>query len=154
MPIARLDAVGISLYGGTILPGTCEGRKEPMDAQTVMEVREGGRGREGGERGEGHVLIPPGHRLVRCWTDRLGGVAQDRVFCPAWVRLLWLAPHSGTTHLSYHLGGMFTANTMSSAIEALGMALPGTIGTGIQSYTSLIFLICQCFNFKCTIPYQ
>ena len=23
-------------------------------------------------------------------------------------------------------GGMFTANTMSSAIEALGMALPGT----------------------------
>ena len=26
-----------------------------------------------------------------------------------------------------HTGGMFTANTMSSAVEALGMALPGNV---------------------------
>ena len=38
MPIARLDAVGVSLYGGTILPGRCEGREDKWDAQTVMEV--------------------------------------------------------------------------------------------------------------------
>ena len=39
MPIARLDAVGVSLYGGTILPGKCEGRNESLDAQSCMEVR-------------------------------------------------------------------------------------------------------------------
>lgn len=38
MPIGRLDAVGISLYGGTILPGKCEGRSVAWDAQTVMEA--------------------------------------------------------------------------------------------------------------------
>lgn len=38
MPMARLDTVGVSLYGGSILPGECEGREEKMDAQTVMEV--------------------------------------------------------------------------------------------------------------------
>lgn len=36
MPIARLNAVGVSLYGGTILPGKC-GEKR-WDSQTVMEA--------------------------------------------------------------------------------------------------------------------
>lgn len=40
MPLARLDALGICLYGGTILPGLCEGKEEPLDAQSVMEVCE------------------------------------------------------------------------------------------------------------------
>ena len=38
MPLARLDALGLSLYGGTILPGLCEGKEEHLDAQSVMEV--------------------------------------------------------------------------------------------------------------------
>ena len=38
MPIARLNAIGVSLYGGTILPGRCEGRSESLDAQSCMEV--------------------------------------------------------------------------------------------------------------------
>ena len=38
MPMARLDTVGISLYGGSILPGICEGRDDKWDAQTLMEV--------------------------------------------------------------------------------------------------------------------
>ena len=38
MPMARLDAIGVSLFGGTILPGSCEGREEKWDAQTVMEA--------------------------------------------------------------------------------------------------------------------
>jgi len=33
------------------------------------------------------------------------------------------------------VGGMFTANTMSSAVEALGMALPGKIFTMYFRYT-------------------
>ena len=38
MPMARLDAIGVSLYGGSILPGECAGRDDKWDAQTVMEV--------------------------------------------------------------------------------------------------------------------
>ena len=38
MPMARLDTVGVSLYGGSILPGICEGRDDKWDAQTLMEV--------------------------------------------------------------------------------------------------------------------
>ncbi len=38
MPMARLDAIGVSLYGGSILPGECAGREDKWDAQTVMEV--------------------------------------------------------------------------------------------------------------------
>lgn len=38
MPIARLNAIGASLYGGTILPGKCEGRDVAWDAQTIMEA--------------------------------------------------------------------------------------------------------------------
>ena len=34
-------------------------------------------------------------------------------------------------------GGMFTANTMSSAIEALGMSLPGTSSTVASGWEEL-----------------
>ena len=32
-------------------------------------------------------------------------------------------------------GGMFTANTMSSAVEALGMALPGAVAKILKNTT-------------------
>ena len=38
MPIARLNTIGASLYGGTILPGKCEERDVAWDAQTIMEA--------------------------------------------------------------------------------------------------------------------
>ena len=52
---------------------------------------------------------------------------------------LFVGCHSNC-NVTYHvdvvlLGGMFTANTMSSAVEALGMALPGE-----EFLTTLVFL--------------
>ena len=35
MPIARTDAVGITLYGGTILPGNRPGHDEYLTQQSV-----------------------------------------------------------------------------------------------------------------------
>lgn len=89
MPLARLDSVGLSLYGGTILPGCKEGTEEPLDAQSIMEAI--------GSFGAGLIDIEELHKIERC-----------------------ALPGSGAC------GGMFTANTMSSSVEALGMALPGT----------------------------
>ncbi|XP_064384932.1 dihydroxy-acid dehydratase-like isoform X1 [Halichondria panicea] len=89
MPLARLDAIGISLYGGTILPGCRQGKKEGLDAQSIMEAI--------GAYGAGSIDIEELHDIEKCSL-----------------------PGSGAC------GGMFTANTMSAAVEALGMALPGT----------------------------
>lgn len=89
MPLARLNAVGVSLYGGTILPGCMAGREEGLDAGTVMEAI--------GSFGAGLIDIEELHGIEKC-----------------------ALPGSGAC------GGMFTANTMSSAVEALGMAPPGT----------------------------
>ena len=38
MLIARLNAIGASLYGGTILPGKCEEQDVAWNAQTIMEA--------------------------------------------------------------------------------------------------------------------
>ncbi|XP_065181071.1 dihydroxy-acid dehydratase 2-like [Sycon ciliatum] len=88
MPLARLNTPGISLYGGTILPGKCDGH-EHLDACSVMEAI--------GSYGAGIMDIEELHK-IECGS----------------------LPGSGAC------GGMYTANTMSSAVEALGMALPGT----------------------------
>eukprot|EP01120_Amphizonella_sp_Union-15-10_P012661 TRINITY_DN566_c0_g3_i1.p1 TRINITY_DN566_c0_g3~~TRINITY_DN566_c0_g3_i1.p1 ORF type:complete len:576 (-),score=102.61 TRINITY_DN566_c0_g3_i1:30-1757(-) len=87
MPLARQNLIGITLYGGTILPGLCNGVE--VDIMNVMESI--------GTYGAGLIDIEE----------------LNRIECLA-------LPGSGSC------GGMFTANTMASAIEALGMSLPGT----------------------------
>ena len=33
-----IEQIGLSLYGGTILPGCRQGKEEGLDAQSIMEV--------------------------------------------------------------------------------------------------------------------
>ena len=85
MPLARRDAIGITLYGGTISPGNLRGTD--LTAGDTYEA-----------------------------IGRLGSGAIDEeefkaIECCA-------IPGAGAC------GGMFTANTMSSVIEAMGMSIP------------------------------
>ncbi len=84
---ARLDLPSIFVYGGTIKPGSYEGRS--LDIVSVFEAV--------GQHAAGTI-------------DKEEFLAIEKHACPG----------SGAC------GGMFTANTMSAAIEALGMALPGS----------------------------
>jgi len=94
MPIPRHNSIGLVLYGGTALPGLCEGCTNSkgglgLDAKDVMEAI--------GSFGVGH--------MTRETLDRIERSAL---------------PGPGTC------SAMFTANSMSSALEALGIAPPGT----------------------------
>jgi len=97
MPIPRVNGgkgIGITLYGGTAMPGHCMGCKntkggEGLDAKDVMEAI--------GSYGSGNMKVQELAQIERC-----------------------ALPGPGTC------SAMFTANTMSSAIEALGMSLPTT----------------------------
>lgn len=83
--IARMNIPAIFVYGGTIQPGSYQGRD-----LTVVSVFEAV-----GERGAGRI---DDHELAEV----------ERRACPG----------AGSC------GGMYTANTMSAAIEAMGMSLP------------------------------
>lgn len=87
MALARLDIPSIFVYGGTILPGVCNGHD--VDIVSVFEAV--------GEYSAGKIDYA-----------QLQEVEERAI------------PGAGSC------GGMYTANTMSSAIEALGMTLPGS----------------------------
>lgn len=87
IPLARNNSIGLTLYGGSILPGHYRG-----EDLTIVSTFEAIGAQSAGKISE-HELYE-----IECRS------------CPG----------SGAC------GGMFTANTMSSAIEALGMSLPGT----------------------------
>ena len=87
MPIARNNLVGLTLYGGSILPGKYEG--EELNIISAFE-------------GVG------AHAAGKIDRRQLQGIE-----CNA-------CPGAGAC------GGMYTANTMAAAIEALGMSLPGS----------------------------
>ena len=87
MPIARHDLIGLTLYGGSILPGQ-HGNQE----LNIVSAFEGI-----GAHSAGKI------------DDRELHVIECRA-CPG----------AGSC------GGMYTANTMASAIEAMGMSLPGS----------------------------
>lgn len=87
MPIARNDLVGLTLYGGSILPGEYHG--EELNIVSAFE-------------GIG------AHAAGRIDDQQLHGIE-----CHA-------CPGAGSC------GGMYTANTMAAAIEAMGMSLPGS----------------------------
>lgn len=87
MPILRNNAIGLTLYGGTILPGRYRG--EDLTIVSAFEAI----GAHGAGRIDDEEL-----RQVECRS------------CPG----------SGAC------GGMYTANTMASVIEAIGMSVPGS----------------------------
>jgi dihydroxy-acid dehydratase len=87
MAMARLNRPSVFVYGGTILPGTFQGR--PVDIVSVFEA--------------------------------VGQHAAGKLSDAALVDLEQHAcPGAGSC------GGMYTANTMASAIEALGLSLPNS----------------------------
>ena len=87
IPLARLNAIGLTLYGGTILPGHY--KNEDL---TIVSTFEGIGAHSAGKIDDAELKEIEKHS------------------CPG----------SGSC------GGMFTANTMASINEALGMSLPGT----------------------------
>jgi dihydroxy-acid dehydratase len=87
MALCRLDIPSIFVYGGTILPGSCDGHD--VDIVSVFEA--------------------------------VGKFNAGKISREEFLRVEQTAiPGAGSC------GGMYTANTMSSAIEALGMSLPGS----------------------------
>ncbi|MCW8860498.1 MAG: dihydroxy-acid dehydratase [Deltaproteobacteria bacterium] len=87
MPIARNDLVGLTLYGGSILPGQ-HGNQE----LNIVSAFEG---------------------IGAHSAGKIDDQELHTIECRA-------CPGAGSC------GGMYTANTMASAIEAMGMSLPGS----------------------------
>lgn len=87
IPLARNNSIGLTLYGGTILPGKLKGKD-----LTVVSIFEAVGAVSGGKMSEKELYD------IECNS------------CPG----------DGAC------GGMYTANTMASAIEAMGMSIPGS----------------------------
>jgi len=87
MPIARNDLVGLTLYGGSILPG--EYRGKALNIVSAFEA------------------------IGAHCAGKIDAEELHAIECRA-------CPGAGSC------AGMYTANTMASAIEALGMSLPGS----------------------------
>jgi dihydroxy-acid dehydratase len=87
MPILRNNGIGLTLYGGTILPGRYKG--EDLTIVSAFEAI--------GAHAAGR-MTDEDLRQVECHS------------CPG----------AGAC------GGMYTANTMASVIEAMGMSVPGS----------------------------
>ncbi|WP_370326945.1 dihydroxy-acid dehydratase [Euzebya sp.] len=87
MAAARMDLAAVVLYGGTIMPGTLDGRD--IDIKDVFEA-------------------VGAHAAGTIDDDHLHAVEANA--CPG----------EGSC------GGMYTANTMASALEAMGLSLPGS----------------------------
>ncbi len=87
IPLARNNGIGLTLYGGTILPGKLDGKD--MNIVSVFEAV--------GKHAAGTISDAEFDRI-------------ESASCPG----------CGAC------GGMYTANTMASAIEALGMSIPGS----------------------------
>jgi dihydroxy-acid dehydratase len=95
MAMARMNLPSVYLYGGTILPGTYDGKDI-----TIQDVFEAVGARNAGTIGDEEVL------------------AIERAACPT----------TGSC------AGMYTANTMAAAAEALGMSLPGAASPPAVDY--------------------
>jgi dihydroxy-acid dehydratase len=87
MPILRNDAIGLTLYGGTILPGRY--------------------------RGEDLTIVSAFEAVGAHAAGRITGEELYEVECRS-------CPGAGSC------GGMYTANTMASVIEAMGFSVPGS----------------------------
>jgi dihydroxy-acid dehydratase len=94
MGMARLNLPSVFVYGGTIIPGTWDGRQV-----TVQDVFEGVGIYEAGKMSSQELI------------------SLENVACPS----------SGSC------AGMYTANTMASVGEAIGMSLPGSASPSAES---------------------
>ena len=92
MPLPRTNAFSLTIYGGTAMPGQCDG----------CYNTHGGKGLDGKDLMEAIGAFETG-KMTQETIDKIERNAL---------------PGSGTC------SAMFTANTMSSAIEAMGMSLP------------------------------
>ncbi|RSH84492.1 uncharacterized protein EHS24_006013 [Apiotrichum porosum] len=97
MALGRLNRPGFMVYGGTIRPGHCGGGSTGRPEEVVDIVS---------------AFQSYGRFLQEGQTEEAEAVRYDTIrnACPG----------SGAC------GGMYTANTMASAAEALGMSLPGS----------------------------
>jgi dihydroxy-acid dehydratase len=100
MAMARLDVPSVFLYGGSILPGTYQGRDI-----TIQDVFEAVGSHSRGTMTDEELL------------------AVERAACPT----------TGSC------AGMYTANTMAAAAEALGMSLPGAASPTAVDYRREVF---------------
>jgi dihydroxy-acid dehydratase len=100
MAMARLNLPAVYLYGGTILPGTYQGRD--ITIQDAFEAV--------GAHARGTIT-----------DEELLGI--ERAACPT----------TGSC------AGMYTANTMAAAAEALGMSLPGAASPPAVDYRREVF---------------
>jgi dihydroxy-acid dehydratase len=100
MAMARLNVPSVFLYGGSILPGTYQGRD--ITIQDVFEA-------------------VGAHSRGAMTDEELLGV--ERAACPT----------AGSC------AGMYTANTMAAAAEALGMSLPGAASPAAVDYRREVF---------------
>src|SRR3989339_768920 len=87
MPILRNNSIGLTLYGGTILPGRY--------------------------RGEDLTIVSAFEAIGAHAAGRMADEDLRQVECHA-------CPGAGSC------GGMYTANTMASVIEAMGLSVPGS----------------------------
>ncbi len=87
IPLARNNSIGLTLYGGTILPGRFENRD--LNIVSVFEA------------------------VGKFTAGKMDNQEFNEIENQA-------CPGNGAC------GGMYTANTMASAIEAMGMSLPGS----------------------------
>jgi len=104
MAMARLDRPAVFVYGGTILPGCITG---------VLAERRLNRERAA-------LLADKPLDIVACFEavgKHAAGTLDDRELALIEENAI---PGAGSC------GGMYTANTMASAIEALGMSLPNS----------------------------
>ena len=106
MAIARLNRPSVFVYGGTILPGCITGQMvaQRLGGKAVGNARE----------------AKPGLDIVSVFEAvgaHANGTINDRQLAEIEACAI---PGEGSC------GGMYTANTMASAIEALGMSLPNS----------------------------
>lgn len=87
MPILRNNSIGLTLYGGTILPGRY--------------------------KGEDLTIVSAFEAIGAHSAGRMADADLRQVECHA-------CPGAGSC------GGMYTANTMASVIEAMGLSIPGS----------------------------
>lgn len=99
MPILRNNLIGITLYGGTILPG--RSKNKDLNIVSVFEA------------------------VGKISAGKINKKEFDEIEKKA-------CPGCGSC------GGMYTANTMASAIEAMGMSLPGTASHPAVNYQNQI----------------
>jgi dihydroxy-acid dehydratase len=100
MAMARLNLPSVFLYGGTILPGTYQGRDV-----TIQDVFEAVGAHAKGTMSDQELA------------------SMERAACPT----------TGSC------AGMYTANTMAAAAEALGMSLPGAASPPAVDYRREVF---------------